>query len=77
MHRPITTSFPSGHATTAFTAATLLAGRATTPLWFGLAAAVSASRVYTRMHHASDVLAGAALGLVIGSVMRRVLPIGR
>lgn len=74
LHRPITSSFPSGHATAAFTAATLLSrGRGTAPVWFTLAALVAASRVYVRMHHASDVLAGAALGLVLGRVL---VPVG-
>src|SRR2546423_1080953 len=71
MHRPISTSFPSGHAASAFTAAMLLAGGPATPLWFALAATVSASRVYTQMHHASDVVAGAALGIVLGTMARR------
>jgi membrane-associated phospholipid phosphatase len=75
MHRPLTSSFPSGHAVSAFTAATLLAGGPTTPLWFGLAAAVASSRVYTRMHHTSDVVAGAALGLVLGTIARRLVPL--
>jgi membrane-associated phospholipid phosphatase len=75
MHRPITSSFPSGHAVSAFTAATLLARGPATPLWFTLAAAVAASRVYTRMHHTSDIVAGAALGLVLGGIARRVVPI--
>jgi undecaprenyl-diphosphatase len=74
MHRPVTSSFPSGHAVSAFTAATLLAGGPATPLWYALAAAVAASRVYTRMHHTSDVVAGAALGVALGLVARRVLP---
>jgi undecaprenyl-diphosphatase len=76
MHRPITSSFPSGHAASAFTAAMLLAGGPATPLWFALAAAVASSRVYTQMHHASDVVAGAALGLVLGAIARRVVPLG-
>ena len=45
MHRPVTSSFPSGHAASAFTAATLLAGGPATPVWFALAAAVASSRV--------------------------------
>jgi membrane-associated phospholipid phosphatase len=74
MHRPRTSAFPSGHATTAFTAATLLsAGTRAGPAYFGLAALVATSRVYTRTHHASDVIAGAALGLAMGAIARRVL----
>ena len=74
MHRPRTSAFPSGHATTAFTAATLLAnGTNAAPAFYGLAALVAASRVYTRMHHASDVLAGAVLGLAMGQVAKRMV----
>jgi undecaprenyl-diphosphatase len=68
LHRPITSSFPSGHATAAFCAATLLGGG---PGWYGLAGAVAASRVYIRLHHASDVAAGAAIGLALGLAFRR------
>jgi membrane-associated phospholipid phosphatase len=75
MHRPVTSSFPSGHAASAFTAATLLAGGPATPVWFALAAAIASSRVYTRMHHTSDIVAGAALGIALGTVARRVLPL--
>jgi membrane-associated phospholipid phosphatase len=76
MHRPLTSSFPSGHAASAFTAATLLAGGPATPVWFALAAAVASSRVYTQMHHASDIVAGAALGVALGVVARRLVPLG-
>jgi undecaprenyl-diphosphatase len=71
---PITSSFPSGHATAAFTAAVFLSddGESLAPLWFTLAGAVSFSRVYVRMHHASDVLAGAALGLAMGKALHRI-----
>lgn len=68
LHRPITTSFPSGHATAAFCAATLLGGG---PGWYSLAAGVAATRVYVRLHHASDVAAGAAFGLALGFAARR------
>lgn len=74
MHRPRTSAFPSGHATTAFTAATLLSnGTRAGPAYFGLAALVASSRAYTRMHHASDVVAGALLGLAMGQVAKRLL----
>lgn len=76
MHRPITSAFPSGHATAAVTAATLLSQRGgSRSAYFGLAAVVSASRVYVRMHHASDVIGGAALGLVFGRVLTKALPL--
>ena len=75
MHRPRTSAFPSGHATSAFTAATLLAedSPASSAYW-ELAVLVAASRVYVRMHHASDAVAGTLLGLAFGQVAKRVLP---
>ena len=88
MRRPITSSFPSGHAATAFMCASVLSKRrssraatrgapltaaSATGMWFGLAALVAASRVYVRMHHASDAVAGAILGVALGRVARRVL----
>ena len=75
MHRPITSSFPSGHAASAFTAAMLLSGSPLAPAYFVLAALVASSRVYVKMHHASDVLVGAALGIALGAIARRVLPL--
>jgi undecaprenyl-diphosphatase len=72
---PQSSSFPSGHASAAFTAAVVLGqGDPLWPAYYAVAATVSASRVYVKMHHASDVLAGAALGLGIGLVARRVWP---
>jgi undecaprenyl-diphosphatase len=68
MHPPITSSFPSGHATAAFCAATLLGGG---PGWYALASAVATTRVYVRLHHASDVAAGAGVGLALGLAFRR------
>jgi len=77
MRRPITSSFPSGHAATAFMCAAVLGkGRATAPAWFALAALVAGSRVYVRMHHASDVAAGAALGLALAPLARRFVTEG-
>jgi undecaprenyl-diphosphatase len=70
MRRPITSSFPSGHATAAFTAAVLLADRHPGP-WYALAAVVAGSRVYVGMHHASDVVVGGAFGLAFGHTLKR------
>lgn len=77
VRQPITSSFPSGHASAAITAAALLSRRGRgAPLYYGAAALVAASRVHVRMHHASDVVAGvitgAALGRVIGGVLDRL-----
>lgn len=70
---PVSTSFPSGHALAAWCAASLLAeDDRLGPAYYLVASAVSLSRVHLRQHHASDVLAGAALGITIGQVGRRI-----
>lgn len=76
---PLTTSFPSGHASSAAMAAVLLTDDQPrlAPLWWALAGAVGASRVHVRIHHASDVVGGAVVGLVLGAVARKVWPIRR
>lgn len=72
---PVTSSFPSGHASSAMTAAVLLGqGRRTAPLYVGLGLAVAASRVYVRIHHASDVAAGLGVGLALGKVATKLWP---
>ena len=74
--RPRTSSFPSGHSTSAFSAAVLLSeDDALWPLYFTVAAVVASSRVYVKMHHASDVAAGAALGVGLGLIGRRLVPL--
>jgi membrane-associated phospholipid phosphatase len=80
VRRPSTTSFPSGHASSAFFAATVLtamSGRRTAPLWFAAGSAVAVSRAYVRIHHASDVVAGAAVGLALGQLAVRGLRAAR
>lgn len=61
-------SFPSGHATQAFAAATCLAVLVPPlrPWPVVLAALIALSRVYLGVHFPSDVLAGALLGTAIG-----------
>ena len=76
--QPRTSSFPSGHATSAFCAADLLGeGDALRPLYYGLAVVVATSRIYVRIHHASDVIAGAAVGALLGRMGRRLFPLQR
>ena len=73
---PSTSSFPSGHASSAVFAATVLTtwdGKKSAPLWFGLAAVVGGSRAVVRIHHASDVIGGAAVGLGLGLLVRPIV----
>lgn len=75
LRRPVTSAFPSGHATSAFTAAAYLAkDDPLGPAYSLLALAVAFSRVYVRLHHASDVLFGVLLGMAFGRVARRLAP---
>ena len=64
---PSSLSFPSAHATSSFAVATAMTrvdGLAA--LAFLLAFALSVGRPYLGMHYPSDVLAGAALGVLLG-----------
>jgi undecaprenyl-diphosphatase len=77
LRMPITSSFPSGHATAAMCACVLLSSGAP---WVGivlfpLGLAVAYSRMYTRMHHLSDVLAGLVLGLLFGFLAVTFIPV--
>ena len=74
LRRPVTSAFPSGHASAGFTTAMFLSRADPGPPWYLIAGLVGFSRVYVRFHHASDVIAGAALGLAFGSVARRFAP---
>ena len=76
VRRPTTSSFPSGHASSAAFAATVLTG------WDGggsprcggrWPSTVAVSRAYVRIHHASDVVAGLATGAALGLAARRLL----
>ncbi len=75
LRRPRTSSFPSGHASAAMTAAGLLAERDPLwPLYCTVGAVVASSRVYVKIHHPSDVVAGAVLGIALARVARRAWP---
>ena len=77
LRKPLTSSFPSGHASSAFTAAGVLSAHdpALRPLFYGIAAIVATSRVHVQIHHASDVLAGAALGTLFAKAATRLWPL--
>jgi membrane-associated phospholipid phosphatase len=70
---PKTSSFPSGHASSAAVAAVMLSQHDTAwPLYCGIGAVVAASRVYVGVHHASDVVAGAVLGVALAQGAKRL-----
>lgn len=72
---PTTSSFPSGHASSAAFAATVLTGWDGPLLglvWYEVAAIVGISRAYVRIHHGSDVVAGAIVGTALGFAGRRI-----
>jgi undecaprenyl-diphosphatase len=76
LRRPLTSSFPSGHATSAFSNAILLAeDDPLAPLYYAVAIVVASSRVYVKIHHASDVLAGVGIGIGLGLLGRRLVPL--
>lgn len=70
-------SFPSGHTVVAFSLASAVSEEARRPwvtaLAYGGAAAVAWSRVYEDKHWASDVTAGAIIGIVAGRGTVRLL----
>jgi undecaprenyl-diphosphatase len=76
LRRPRTSSFPSGHATSAFSAAGLLSeDDVLWPLYYAIAVVVASSRVYVKVHHASYVLVGAAIGIALGRIGRKLVPL--
>lgn len=73
---PTSSSFPSGHAASAagFAVGVAVDSPALGAVTGVLAAAVAFSRVYTGVHHPSDVLAGLAIGTGVARVGARLLP---
>ncbi len=77
VRKPSTSSFPSGHSTSAMTAAVLLSETRILPkpIVLTLAGVVAASRVHVKIHHPSDVIGGLTVGALIGWAIRRVYPV--
>ncbi|HKS48267.1 MAG TPA: phosphatase PAP2 family protein [Amycolatopsis sp.] len=74
VRRPGSTSFPSGHAASAFAFASTV-GEAVPVTWVPLhvaAAGVAYSRLHTGMHYPSDIAAGALAGGLCAWTVRRV-----
>ncbi len=63
-------AFPSGHASASFAVAAVVARRHPALAWpaFALAGFVSVTRVFRGSHFVSDALAGAVVGLVVGTL---------
>ncbi len=71
------TSFPSGHAASAFALASVISHefsdkRWVAPLSYTAAGIVSFSRVYRNKHWASDMIAGCAIGLLTGFAINKM-----
>ena len=73
---PLTTSFPSGHSSAAAVAAILLSEHSRAkPFYWALAGVVATSRIYVRIHHASDVVGGFAVGMTLGTMAKKGWPL--
>jgi len=72
-------SFPAGHAATAFAGATLLSYVApkAMPGFVALAVLIACSRVYVGVHYPGDVIAGAIVGAAVGAVAIGVVAFAR
>ena len=73
--KPGSWSFPSGHTTSSFAAATVLAARwpRRAPIFFGIAAGVGLSRIYAGAHYPGDVFSGAWMGITLAGALRTVV----
>jgi undecaprenyl-diphosphatase len=72
---PTSTSFPSGHAASAFAFATAVGDvlpPASVPL-HALATGVAYSRVHTGVHYPGDVVAGSLIGGLVGAAVGRIV----
>ena len=76
MRTPSTSSFPSGHASSATFAAIILVSFTGMPwaiLWVVVAIIVAMSRVVVRIHHMSDIVGGIVTGALLGAVVTPII----
>jgi undecaprenyl-diphosphatase len=79
VHVPHTGAFPSGHTSTAFACATVLAWsdrRLAIPAYV-LATLIGISRVYVGVHWPLDIIGGAVLGTLVATALLRLLAVPR
>ena len=68
---PRTSSFPSGHASSATFAAVILTSYTGFPLvilWGALACIIAISRVVVRIHHLTDIMGGIVTGAILAAI---------
>jgi membrane-associated phospholipid phosphatase len=69
-------SFPSGHATSSFAVASVIANQYRDSKWipitaYSVAGLAGLSRIYDNKHWLTDVVAGAAIGTLVGNLVSR------
>ena len=70
MATPTGLSFPSSHSTSSFAAATAFGTLLPPVPLYAAASAMAFSRLYLGVHYPSDIVAGVALGTVLGTLGR-------
>lgn len=73
--QPISYSFPSGHTTSSFGAATTIAlnrRRYRVPA-YALAALIAFSRMYLYVHYPTDIVVGCLIGVITGVIIKYIM----
>jgi membrane-associated phospholipid phosphatase len=70
MDTPTGLSFPSSHSSSSFAAAQAYSRLVPAPALYAVAVPMAMSRLFLGVHYPSDILAGAALGTVLGRIGR-------